>query len=92
MFRSIRWRLVASYTLMTVVAVTLVGVLALLLIERYLLRQERDYLTMNATVVAQQLEPLLLQPQPAPVLAELARTVRALPPVISTTLSGLTAK
>ena len=74
MFRSIRWRLVASYTLMTVLAVTLVGVLALLLIERYLLRQERDYLTMNATVVAQQLEPLLLQPQPAPVLAELART------------------
>lgn len=74
MFRSIRWRLVASYTLMTVLAVTLVGVLALLLIERYLLRQERDYLTMNATVVAQQLEPLLRAPQPASALAELART------------------
>lgn len=74
MFRSIRWRLVASYTLMTVLAVTLVGVLALLLIERYLLRQERDYLTLNATVVAQQLEPLLRHPQPAPALEELART------------------
>lgn len=74
MFRSIRWRLVASYTFMTVLAVTLVGVLALLLIERYLLRQERDYLTLNATAVAQQLEPLLRHPQPAPALAELART------------------
>ncbi|MCE7984874.1 MAG: sensor histidine kinase [Caldilinea sp. CFX5] len=74
MFRSIRWRLVASYTLMTVLAVTLVGVLALLLIERYLLRQERDYLTMNATVVAQQLEPLLRSAEPKPALEELART------------------
>lgn len=74
MFRSIRWRLVASYTLMTILAVTLVGVLALFLIERYLLRQERDYLTLNATAVAQQLEPLLRAPMPQPALADLAFT------------------
>lgn len=74
MFRSIRWRLVASYTLMTILAVTLVGVLALFLIERYLLRQEHDYLTLNATAVAQQLEPLLRAPLPQPALADLART------------------
>lgn len=74
MFRSIRWRLVASYTLMTVLAVTLVGVLALFLIERYLLRQERDYLTMNATAVARQLEPLLRDALPQPALQDLART------------------
>lgn len=74
MFRSIRWRLVASYTLMTILAVTLVGVLALFLIERYLLRQEHDYLTLNATAVAQQLEPMLRAPLPQPALADLART------------------
>jgi len=74
MFRSIRWRLVASYTLMTILAVTLVGVLALFLIERYLVRQERDYLTFNAATVAQQIEPLLRTPVAQPALQDLART------------------
>lgn len=74
MFRSIRWRLVASYTLMTILAVTLVGVLALFLIERYLLHQERDYLTMNATAVAQQLEPMFQAQVARPALMDLART------------------
>lgn len=74
MFRSIRWRLVASYTLMTILAVTLVGVLALFLIERYLLHQERDYLAMNATAVAQQLEPMLQARVAQPALVDVART------------------
>lgn len=74
MFRSIRWRLVASYTLMTILAVTLVGILALFLIERYLLHQERDYLAMNATAVAQQLEPMLQARVAQPALIDLART------------------
>ncbi|MEZ4726471.1 MAG: ATP-binding protein [Caldilineaceae bacterium] len=74
MFRSIRWRLVASYTLMTILAVTLVGMLALFLIERYLVRQERDYLTLNAATVARQIEPLLRTPIAQPALQELART------------------
>lgn len=74
MFRSIRWRLVASYTLMTILAVTLVGVLALFLIERYLLHQERAYLTLNATAVAQQLEPMLQGRVAQPALVDVART------------------
>lgn len=78
MFRSIRWRLVASYTLMTILAVTLVGVLALFLIERYLVRQERDFLTMGATTVAQQIEPILRAPIPQPALQDLVRTTALL--------------
>ncbi|MBX3012670.1 MAG: HAMP domain-containing histidine kinase [Caldilineaceae bacterium] len=74
MFRSIRWRLVASYTCMTLLAVTLVGVLALFLIERYLLHQERDYLALNANAVARQLEPMLQAQVAQPVLVDLART------------------
>jgi signal transduction histidine kinase len=78
MFRSIRWRLVASYTLMTILSVTLVGVLALFLIERYLVRQERDYLAMGATTVAQQIEPMLRAPIPQPALQDLVRTTALL--------------
>jgi len=74
MFRSIRWRLVASYVLLTLLTVTLVGVLALSLIERYLEQQERDYLTANAEAVARQAQPLL-QPTVRPSdLRELAST------------------
>lgn len=59
MFRSIRWRLVASYVLLTLLTVSLVGVLALSLIRRYVEQQERDYLTANAEVVARQALPLM---------------------------------
>ena len=48
MFRSIRWRLVASYVGLTLLTVSSVGVLALSLIEGYVERQEQDYLTANA--------------------------------------------
>ena len=74
MFHSIRWRLVTSYVLLTLLAVGLVGVLALSLIRRYVEQQEHDYLTANAEAVARQalplMQPVVLQPD----LQELART------------------
>jgi signal transduction histidine kinase len=74
MFRSIRWRLVASFVLLTLLTVSLVGVLSVSLLRRYVAGQERDYLTANAEAVAQQ---AIAHLQPAPDTAkldELART------------------
>jgi len=48
MFRSIRWRLVASYVLLTLLTVSLVGVLALSLMKRYAKEQAQDFLQANA--------------------------------------------
>jgi two-component system OmpR family sensor kinase len=59
MFHSIRWRLVASYVLLTLMTVSLVGVLALSLISRYIHQQEYEYLTANAEAVARQALPLM---------------------------------
>ena len=74
MFRSIRWRLVASYVLLTLLTVSLVGVLALSLIKRYVEQQEQEYLTANAEAVARQALPLM-QPVMRPSdLRELAHT------------------
>lgn len=58
MFRSIRWRLIASYVLLTLLAVSAVGVLALSVVKQYVDRQEQDYLTANAEAVARQALPL----------------------------------
>ncbi|HUX77394.1 MAG TPA: HAMP domain-containing sensor histidine kinase [Anaerolineae bacterium] len=74
MFRSIRWRLVASYVLLTLLTVSLVGVLALSLIKRYVAQQERDYLTANADAVARQALPLMQPVVRRADLHELART------------------
>ena len=74
MFRSIRWRLVASYVLLTLLTVSAVGVLALSLIERYVEQQEQDYLTANAEAVAHQALPLIQPVMRQPDLHELART------------------
>jgi two-component system OmpR family sensor kinase len=74
MFRSIRWRLVASYVLLTLLTVSLIGVLALSLIKRYVGQQELDYLTANGEAVARQALPLM-RPVARPAdLHELART------------------
>jgi signal transduction histidine kinase len=73
-FRSIRWRLVASFVLLTLLTVSLVGVLSISLLRRYVEGQERDYLTANAEAVAQQAIPHM-RPTPHPAkLEELART------------------
>jgi signal transduction histidine kinase len=59
MFRSIRWRLVASYTLLTLLTVSAVGVLALSLVKRYVERRVVEDLTTNAESVARQATPLM---------------------------------
>jgi signal transduction histidine kinase len=74
MFRSIRWRLVASYVLLTLLTVSAVGVLALSLIERYVEQQEQDYLMANAEAVARQALPLMQPVVRQPDLRELAHT------------------
>ncbi|MDY7076640.1 MAG: HAMP domain-containing sensor histidine kinase [Chloroflexota bacterium] len=74
MFHSIRWRLVASYVLLTLLTVSLVGVLALSLIKQYVEQQEQDYLTANAEAVAHQALPLMQPAIQRPDLQELAST------------------
>jgi signal transduction histidine kinase len=58
-FFSIRWRLVLSYVLLTVLTVSIVGAVALTLVQQNLEQRERDYLTANAKAVARQALPLM---------------------------------
>ncbi len=73
MFRSIRWRLVASYVLLTALSVALVGVVTLSLVGRYVEQGERAALQATAEAIAVQAEPLL-QPLRLRELRELAQT------------------
>jgi len=54
MMQSIRWRLVMGAMLLTLLTVSAVGVVALLLMQRYMVQQERAYLAANAQAIAQQ--------------------------------------
>jgi two-component system OmpR family sensor kinase len=74
MFRSIRWRLVLSYVLLTLLTVSLVGVLALSLVRRSVGQQETEHLTANAEAVARQALPLLRPVVRQRELQELAQT------------------
>jgi signal transduction histidine kinase len=74
MFHSIRWRLVASYVLLTLLTVSMVGVLALSLIQRYVQQQEQEYLRSNAEAVARQALPLMQPVVRQTDLSELVRT------------------
>jgi len=74
MFRSIRWRLVLSYVFLTLLTVSLVGVLALSLIKRYVGQQEVEHLTTNAEAVARQAMPLMWPVVHERELQELAQT------------------
>lgn len=60
MFHSIRWRLVASYVLLTLLSVTIVGVLASEIVRSITQGQEVKELRANAQTLAQQLLPLML--------------------------------
>jgi len=71
LFTSIRWRLVTSYVLITLLTVSLVGVLATSLIRRHIERQEQIYLTENAQAVAQQALPLVQRTSSRAYLREL---------------------
>lgn len=62
MFSSIRWRLVASYVLLTLLTVAVVGLLALSLVRHSIARQEEYYLRANAEAVARRAGALIFQP------------------------------
>ncbi len=74
MFRSIRWRLVVSYVLLTLLTVSLVGVLTLSLVKRYVEQRVVEDLTANAESVAQQAAPLMWPVSNVSALHELAQT------------------
>jgi signal transduction histidine kinase len=54
LFQSIRWRLAASYALLILLSVTLMGSLAIYIVQRYVQQKEGEYLKANAQAVAEQ--------------------------------------
>ncbi len=78
MFRSIRRRLIATYTLLTVFAIAAVSVLALTLFQRQLARQEQAYLRANAEAIAAQAAGLLIPVAQPLALQQLASTAALL--------------
>ncbi len=74
MLRSIRWRLVGSYVALTLLTVSLMGLLAFSLIRRYVDQQEQLFLNSNAEAVARQAYPLLWPIPRPPELHELVNT------------------
>lgn len=74
MFRSIRWRLVASYVVLTVMTVGLVWLLAVSLLTRYVQEQAVADLAANARSVAREANQYMQSPLRAVALAQLART------------------
>ena len=59
LFHSIRWRLVASYTLLAFLSVSIVGVLAAEIMQRYIQEHELRELQANAESIAQQMDPFM---------------------------------
>ncbi|MEZ4771525.1 MAG: hypothetical protein R2844_24310, partial [Caldilineales bacterium] len=59
MFKTIRWRLVASFVAVTLLTVGLIGVLALALFQRQTTSQEMQFMRANADAVARQALPLM---------------------------------
>jgi len=74
MFGSIRWRLVASYVLITLLTVSLVGLLTLSLVRRDIRQQETAHLEANAQAIATQALPLMQPAVRRAELSELAHT------------------
>src|SRR5208337_4513765 len=74
LFQSIRWKLAASYSVLVLLSVTLMGTLALYIVQRDVGRQEAGYLKANARAVADQARGFM-DPQVRRIaLAELAST------------------
>jgi len=73
-FHSIRWRLVASYVLLSLLTVSIVGVLATEIVRRYIQEQEVQKLQANAQSLAQQLLPLMWVKASAPQIDSLTKT------------------
>ena len=59
MLHSIRWRLIISYTALTLLTILLIGVVALSLVTRYMAAREQETLALNAEAVARMARPLL---------------------------------
>jgi signal transduction histidine kinase len=72
-FHSIRWRLVASYVLLTLLSVTVVGLLASEIVRRYTQQQEVKELEANAQSLAQQVLPLMWVNAPSSQIHSLAQ-------------------
>ncbi len=75
MFRSIRWRLVLSHTLLSLLAVALVGLLAFALLRRYIRTQSLHHLETNARAIARQAAPFLARDLEGPMLEQLVHAV-----------------
>jgi len=56
MFRSIRFRLLASFAVVALIGASLMGALAVFFVRDHVVRQERDFLRSNALAVARQAE------------------------------------
>lgn len=74
MLRSIRLRLVMATVLLTLLTVSAVGVVALLLMQRYMVQQQQAYLTANAEAIARQAAQFMMPSQVSPPLQQLAQT------------------
>ena len=74
MFQSTRWRLAASYALLILLSVTLMGALALSIVQSYVGRQESAYLRANAKEIADLAERFLEPHVRRVALEELAST------------------
>ena len=74
MLHSIRWRLIISYTALTLLTILLIGVVALSLLTRYMAAREYETLILNAEAVARMARPLLARPNQGPRLQQLAIT------------------
>lgn len=74
MLHSIRWRLIISYTALTLLTILLIGVVALSLLTRYMAAREYETLFLNAEAVARMARPLLVRPNQGPRLQQLAVT------------------
>jgi signal transduction histidine kinase len=73
-FHSIRWRLITSYVLLSLLTVSIVGVLATEIVRRYIQEQEVQKLQANAQSLAQQLLPLMWVNVSAPQIDSLTKT------------------
>lgn len=70
---SIRWRLVASYVLMSLLTIGALGLMALTLVRRYADQQETAYLATHASVTARRALPFVWPQVDGSRLADLAR-------------------
>jgi signal transduction histidine kinase len=74
LLQSIRWKLAASYSVLVLLSVTLMGALALYIVQRDVGRQEAGYLKANARAVAEQARRFMDPHVRRIALAELAST------------------